>query len=375
MAVNKIAVIGSGFMGAGIAYVSAWNGINVVMVDIKQEYIDAGMERIRTDVMTGIDKGKITMSQAEGLMSRLNSTVDLENAVKDADMAIEAIFENMDVKKEVFAKIDAAAPPHCIIASNTSSLSIDELAKATNRPDKVIGMHYFSPVAAMKLLEIVIGEKTSDETIATAIAVGEKQNKQTVKAKNSPGFIVNRILMPVLREAILLYEQGVATKEEIDSAMTTIAKFPAGPFTLGDFVGLDIAFHSMSTLYRELGDCFKPPETLVKLVESGAIGTKAKKGFYQYGGQQENSEPPKGVDKNWLVTRITMPVLREAMILVDENIANEADIDLAMKLGASFPAGPFETAKSIGLDKVREEMTKLHDELGECYSVPKYLEK
>lgn len=373
MAVNKIAVIGTGLMGSGIAYVSAWNGINVTMVDTKQEYIDAGMERIRTDVMTGIDKGKITMPQAEGLMSRLHATTNLADAVKDADMVIEAIFEKMDIKKEIFRKIDAAAPPHCIIASNTSSLSIDELATATKRPDKVIGMHYFSPVAAMKLLEVVIGKKTSEQTVATAIAVGERQNKQTVKAKNSPGFIVNRILMPVLREAILLYEQGIATKEEIDIAMTAIAKFPAGPFTLGDFVGLDVAFNAMSTLYRELGDCFKPPKTLVKLIESGAIGTKAKKGFYQYGGQKEEPEPPKGVDKNWLVNRITMPVLREAMILVDNNIANKEDIDIAMKLGASFPAGPFETANKIGLDKVRAEMTKLYKELGECYSVPKYL--
>ncbi|MBN2228798.1 MAG: 3-hydroxybutyryl-CoA dehydrogenase [Candidatus Thorarchaeota archaeon] len=373
MAVNKIAVIGSGLMGSGIAYVSAWNGIHVTMVDIKQEYIDAGMERIRTDVMTGIDKGKISMSEAEGLMSRLNATIDLEGAVKDADMVIEAIFENMKVKKEVFAKIDAAAPPHCIIASNTSSLSIDELATATKRPDKVIGMHYFSPVAAMKLLEVVIGEKTSEETIAAAIAVGEKQKKQTVKAKNSPGFIVNRILMPVLREAIILYEQGVATKEEIDNAMTTKAKFPAGPFTLGDFVGLDVAFNAMSTLYRELGDCFKPPEVLAKLVEEGAIGTKAKKGFYQYGAEQAEPEEPKGVDSDWLVNRITMPVLREAMILVDHGIANENDIDIGMKLGASFPAGPFETLNKIGKDKVRNELEKLHKELGECYSVPKYL--
>ena len=178
--VNKIAVIGSGLMGSGIAYVSAWNGITVAMVDIKQEYIDAGMERIRIDVMTGIDKGKISMTEAQGLMERLSATVDVEDAVKDADMVIEAIFENMDVKKEVFAKVDAAAPEHCILATNTSSLSIDELASATKRPDKFIGLHYFSPVAAMKLLEIVIGEKTSEETIATSVAFGEKQGKTMV---------------------------------------------------------------------------------------------------------------------------------------------------------------------------------------------------
>ena len=374
MDVKKIVVIGAGLMGSGIAYISAWNGLEVKMVDIKEEFIEKGMERIRTDVMTGIDKGKMTMSEAEGLMGRLSATTNLEEAVKDADLVIEAIFENMKVKKEVFGKIDAAAPAHTVIASNTSSLSIDELATATKRPDKVVGMHYFSPVAAMKLLEIVIGEKTSDETIAAAIAVAEKQGKKIVKAKNSPGFIVNRILMPVLRESILLYEQGVATKEEIDVAMASKGKFPAGPFMLGDFVGLDIAFNAMSTLYRELGDCFKPPETLKKLVESGHIGTKSKKGFYEYGGTQDEPDPPTGVDTDWLVTRIIMPVIREAMILVDEGIAGKDDIDIAMKLGASFPVGPFELAEKIGMDKVREELGKLHKELGDCYSVPKMLQ-
>ncbi|MHA1576267.1 MAG: 3-hydroxyacyl-CoA dehydrogenase NAD-binding domain-containing protein [Candidatus Thorarchaeota archaeon] len=373
MEINKIVVIGAGLMGSGIAYVSASKGYQIILVDINQAAVDAGMERIRSDVMTGVDKGKLTISEAQSLMGNLSASTSIEDAVKEADLVIEAIFENMEVKKEVFGKVDANAPAHAILATNTSSLSIDELANSTGRPDKFIGMHYFSPVAALMLLEIVIGEKTSDETIAATIAVGEKQGKIPVKAKNSPGFIVNRILMPVLRESILLYEQGVATKEEIDSAMTVHAKFPAGPFTLGDFVGLDIAFNAMSTLYRELGDCFKPPEVLEKLVESGAIGTKAKKGFYDYGGVQVEPEAPKGVDALWLVDRITMPVIREAMLLVDQGIAEKDDIDLAMKLGASFPAGPFELAEKIGLETVKSKMTELFEKLGECYSVPKYL--
>jgi enoyl-CoA hydratase/3-hydroxyacyl-CoA dehydrogenase len=373
MEVKKIAVIGAGLMGSGIAYVSAWHGFNVTMVDIKQEFIDNGMEKIRSDVMTGIDKGKMTMSEAEGLMGRLSATTNTDEAVKDADLVIEAIFENMEVKKQVFSQIDAAAPEHTIIASNTSSLSIDELASATNRPDKVIGMHYFSPVAAMKLLEIVIGEKTDEDTIATAEAVGAKQKKISVKAKSSPGFIVNRILMPVTRESLKLYEQGAATMEEIDNAMTVHAKMPAGPFTLGDFVGLDIAYHAMSTLYRELGDCFKPPETLKNLVEAGELGTKTKKGFYDYSGTAAEPEEPKGADPEWIVMRITIPALREAMILVDDGIATKEDIDKAMKLGANFPEGPFETLERIGVDKVREELKKLNDELGECYSMPKML--
>ncbi|MHA1962993.1 MAG: 3-hydroxyacyl-CoA dehydrogenase NAD-binding domain-containing protein [Candidatus Thorarchaeota archaeon] len=371
--VQKIAVIGAGLMGAGIAYVSAWNGFNVTVVDIKQEFIDAGMERIRTDVMTGIDKGKISMTDAEGLMSRLNATTNTEEAVKDADLVIEAIFENMEVKKEVFAKIDAAAPDHCILSTNTSSLSIDELASATKRPDKFIGMHYFSPVPAMKLLEIVLGEKTSDETISKMEAVGEKQGKKTVIAKNSPGFIVNRLLMPVMRESILMLERGEATREEIDTAMVSIGKAPAGPFTLGDFVGLDIAYNAMSTLYREIGDCFKPPETLKNLVDSGDIGMKSKKGFYSYGGEEVEAEPPKGADPEWIVERLNIPAVREAMILIDDEIANKEDIDMAMKLGASWPLGPFEMLEQFGVDKVRDFIKKLHEELGDCYSVPKYL--
>jgi enoyl-CoA hydratase/3-hydroxyacyl-CoA dehydrogenase len=372
MDVKKIAVIGSGLMGSGIAYVSAWNGFEVTIVDINQELVDKGMERLRNDVMTGIDKGKLSITEAEGLMARLSGTVDTDAAVKDADLVVEAIFENMEVKKEVFGKIDAIAPAHCILATNTSSLSIDELASSTGRPDKFVGMHYFSPVPAMKLLEIVVGEKTSDETIAVAKAVGEKQGKSTVLAKNSPGFIVNRLLMPVMREAILMYERGEATKEEIDTAMVSIGDAPAGPFSLGDFVGLDIAFNAMSTLYRELGDCFKPPETLKSLVESGAIGMKSKKGFYDYKAESE-PEAPKGADGNWIVERLNMPAIREAMILVDDDIANKEDIDMAMKLGASWPMGPFEMADKYGMDKVKEFITKLEAELGECYSVPKML--
>jgi enoyl-CoA hydratase/3-hydroxyacyl-CoA dehydrogenase len=371
--VKKIAVIGAGLMGAGIAYVSAWNGFDVTVVDIKQEFVDAGMERIRTDVMTGIDKGKISMTDAEGLMSRLSATTDTEAAVKDADLVIEAIFENMDVKKEVFAKIDAAAPAHAILATNTSSLSIDELAEATKRPDKFIGMHYFSPVPAMKLLELVIGDKTSDETIAACEDVGKTQGKKTVRAKNSPGFIVNRLLMPVMREAILMLERGEATKEEIDTAMVSVGKAPAGPFSLGDFVGLDIAYNAMSTLYREIGDCFKPPETLKNLVEAGDIGMKSKKGFYSYSADEEEPAPSKGADPEWIVERLNIPAVREAMILIDDDIANEEDIDMAMKLGASWPMGPFEMLNQFGKDKVHEFIKKLNEDLGDCYSVPKYL--
>ncbi|MFW9956802.1 MAG: 3-hydroxyacyl-CoA dehydrogenase NAD-binding domain-containing protein [Candidatus Odinarchaeota archaeon] len=374
MEVRKIAVIGAGLMGSGIAYISAWNGFDVFMIDVNDAAVEAGMDRIRNDVMTGINKNKISMSDAEALMGRLKYGTNVEAGVKDADLIVEAIFENMEVKKKVFATVDAAAPKHAILATNTSSLSIDELANSTKRPSQFIGMHYFSPVAAMKLLELVIGKKTSKETIDTAMAVGKKQKKTCVQAKNSPGFIVNRILMPVLREAIVLYEKGVATKEEIDTAMTIHGGMPAGPFALGDFVGLDIAYNAMSTLYREIGDCFRPPETLKNLVDSGAIGTKAKKGFYDYTGAGGAAEPAKGANLQWLSVRIAVMAIREAMILVDDGIATKEDIDPAMVLGASFPKGPFAMANQIGMNKVHEELKKLNDEFGDCYSIPKMLQ-
>jgi 3-hydroxyacyl-CoA dehydrogenase len=180
--------------------------------------------------------------------------------------------------------------------------------------------------------------------------------------------------MPVMHEALLLYEKGVATKEEIDTAMVGISKAPAGPFALGDFVGLDIAYNAMSTLYREIGDCFKPPEILKSLVDAGHIGMKSKKGFYDYGASAPEPEPPKGADPNELVERINVMGVREACILVDDNIATVEDIDMAMKLGASWPMGPFEMLESFGKDKVRSLLEKLESELGECYSVPKMLQ-
>jgi 3-hydroxybutyryl-CoA dehydrogenase len=283
-------------------------------------------------------------------MNKVTATTEW-SGFGNADLIIEAVFESLDLKRGILLEIEAVTAGDAVFASNTSSIPISRIAEGSKHPEAVLGMHYFSPVAAMKLLELVIGEKTSQETIDAAVKVGEKQGKTTVQAKNSPGFIVNRILMPVLREGIILYEQGVATKEEIDTAMTVHGGMPAGPFALGDFVGLDIAYHAMSTLYRELGDCFKPPETLKNLVESGAIGTKAKKGFYDYSGAGGEAEPAKGADLKWLSVRIAVMAIREAMILVDTGIASKEDVDPAMVLGASFPKGPFAMAEDIGMDK------------------------
>ncbi|MFX1441063.1 MAG: 3-hydroxyacyl-CoA dehydrogenase NAD-binding domain-containing protein [Promethearchaeota archaeon] len=375
MSIKRIAVVGAGLMGSGITYVSAASGYDVMMMDIDDEAVGKGLDRLRSYVESGVKRGKLTDSDAEGLLGRVRTTTSAEAAVGDVDLVIEAVYENMDVKRDLFRRMDAAADQRTILASNTSSLSITELGKVTGRPEKVVGMHYFSPVPAMKLLEIVIGDQTSEDTTSTAIAVGEKQGKTTVKAKDSPGFIVNRIRAKLGRECILTYERGIATLREIDAALKEVYGVPMGPFELSDFVGLDVSMGTSTTLYQELGDCFKPPDTLKRLVEAGTLGRKTGSGFYEYReGKESEREEPKGVDPEWLTLRIILPYLREAMIEVEEEIATKEDINKAMILGTNYREGPFDTIERLGLDKIREEMKKLHSEFGDCYSLPRMLQ-
>ncbi|UCE08997.1 MAG: hypothetical protein JSW61_08360 [Candidatus Thorarchaeota archaeon] len=374
MSVKKIAVIGAGLMGSGISYVSAWSSYDVTMVDVNDEALERGVERLRSYVTSGIKRGKLSDSEAKDLLGRVKTTTNLEEAVSDIDLVIEAVYENMEVKKDLFNRMDSVASPRTILASNTSSLSISELGKSTARPAKVIGMHYFSPVPAMKLLEVVVGEQTSKSTIDTAIAVGHSQGKTTVRAKDSPGFIVNRLGAQILRASVLVFEQGIATAGEIDSAMKEQFGMPMGPLELTDFVGIDVSFSTMTTLYRAFGNCFKPPATLTELVESGTIGRKTGSGFYEYGDQQPRTEEAKGADPVKIALRIIVPYLREAMIEVETAIAVEEDIDKAMKLGRNFKEGPFETIERLGRDTVRKELRKLQEQFGDCYSPPKMLQ-
>jgi len=373
MKVKRIAVIGAGLMGAGISYVSRASGYDVIMSDLDDHAINRGLSRINEYVESGIKRGKLHVQDKEKIISQLVTTTNLDEAVSDVDLVIEAVFENMDIKKKLFKEMDHVAKPQTILASNTSSLSITELGKVTGRPDKVIGMHYFSPVPSMKLLEVILGKETKEDTIQTAMDVGQSQGKITVKAIDSPGFIVNRLRMQISRAAMLIYEQGLGSAEEIDTAMKEQLGTPMGSMELTDFVGLDVSFGTMSTLERELGKCYKVPETLKRFVQEGRIGRKAGKGFYAYDDQKRSLEKPKGADPSWLVTRIIMPYLREAIIEFETGIASKEDIDKAMKLGSNYKEGPFETISRLGLDKVRDELKKLQQEFGDCYSLPQML--
>jgi 3-hydroxybutyryl-CoA dehydrogenase len=282
MEISNVVVIGAGAMGSGIAYVVASSGYKVTIVDQTQEFLDKGMKGIRQKLKEGIERNKMTPAEAQKISQNIKTSVDLASAAADADLVIEAVFENMDVKKSIFTQLSQTAPDRCILASNTSTLSISEIATVVNSPARVVGLHFFNPPEAMKLVEVIIGEKSSEETVKVASAFAEQLGKTAIAARDNPGFIVNRLLVPMLNEAVKLLDEGVAGIEAIDQAAVLGAGFPAGPFVLADMVGLDVALASMRTLEDKLGSGYQPSPTLVRLVEEGKLGMKSGEGFHKY---------------------------------------------------------------------------------------------
>jgi 3-hydroxybutyryl-CoA dehydrogenase len=284
MEVKKIAVLGAGLMGHGITQVAAQIGkYEVIMRDIEQRFIDNGMNMIRDSLQRFLKKGQITEHQMNEILARIHPTLDLKEAVSKADLIIEAAPENAELKKEIFCEVDTYAPAHALIASNTSSVSITELASATKRPEKVCGMHFFNPPQLMKLIEIIKGAKTSDETIQTIQDVAQKLEKETVLVKkDSPGFIVNRILIPALNEAVALYWEGVADRDDIDKAIKLGLNWPQGPLMLLDYIGADTTLAIAEVLQKELSEKFHPHPELKQMVKAQLLGRKTGKGFYDW---------------------------------------------------------------------------------------------
>lgn len=282
MPIKHVAVVGVGAMGSGIAYVAAINGYDVTVMEPTKGLVEKGLKRIKDNVIVGVNKGKLTPKRAHETMARIKSTTDIHEAVNSADLIVEAVFEDMKVKKDVFGKIDASAPSHAILTSNTSSLSITEMASATRRPEQVIGLHFFNPVPAMKLVEVVMSEKTSEETRRIVDEFARSLGKDPVTVRDSPGFIVNRVLGPMLNEVAYILYEGRATAEDIDKAMVLGTNMPMGPLRLADYVGLDIALALIETLHKALGDKYKPCPLLVEKVKAGHLGMKTGKGFYEY---------------------------------------------------------------------------------------------
>lgn len=278
----KVLVIGAGTMGAGIAQVAALAGHNVYLRDIAQNFVDKGLTTITKNLTRLAEKGKMSAADKDAALGRITGIVDLTLG-KDADLVVEAAVENIELKKKIFAELDATVKEGSILASNTSSLSITAIASATKRPDKVIGMHFFNPVPVMKLVEVIRGMVTSEETYKTVVDLAKQFGKSPVTVNEAPGFVVNRVLIPMINEAALMLTEGVATAEDIDQAMKLGANHPMGPLALGDLIGIDVCLAIMEVLYTEFADSkYRPAPILRKMVRAGKLGRKTGSGFFNY---------------------------------------------------------------------------------------------
>ncbi len=380
MYIFKAAVVGAGAMGGGIAQVISFSGLPVVLKDIDQGMLDKGMETVRKIYQSRVDKGKMSAGEMQSKLDLITPTLTYDG-FEDVDIVIEAVPEIMKIKQQVFAELDQVCPEATIFASNTSALSISEMGAATRRPHKVIGMHFFNPAHVMKLVEIIPGLSTAQETVDDVLMFAESLRKLPVVVQECPGFLVNRLLMPYLNEATLCLQEGAATAEEIDTAAREFG-WPMGPFQLMDMLGLDICYHTGAYLYQEYGERMRGAALFEELVKAGRLGEKSGAGFYGYGGQSD--EPVKEMiarlqkegkaqtGTEFSMDRLMMPMINEAAECLLENVARPNDIDLAMIAGTGMTRagermGPLTLADEIGLDVVVEKLQAFQARYGERF--------
>lgn len=358
----KIGVIGAGTMGRGIAQVAAQNGHEVILQDIQSDALDSARNFLHKIIHRLIEKGKFSSDEGQGILNRINYSNEIES-LKDCGLVIEAIIEKIEVKQTIFGQLENICSPDTILASNTSSLSIASIAASCDKSERVIGIHFFNPAPLMKLVEIIPAVQTSKTTVSRAQDLIRSWGKITVLAKDTPGFIVNRVARPFYGEALRILEEGIADEATIDWAMTEIGGFRMGPFTLMDYIGNDINYTVTETVFQAFyyDPRYKPAFTQKRLSEAGYLGRKTGKGYYEYG--ENASQPQPNKDENLgqkIVDRIVVMLINEAADAAFLNIASEEDIDLAMTKGVNYPKGLLKWAEEIGYQECIDRLDSLY---------------
>jgi enoyl-CoA hydratase/3-hydroxyacyl-CoA dehydrogenase len=372
--VETVAVLGAGSMGHGIAEVAALAGYDVVLRDIEEEFVQRGYDDIEWSLGKLAEKDRITDEAAEAALERVTPMVDLEAAVADADVVIEAVPEKMEIKKEVYDDLVSYAPDEAIFATNTSSLSITELSEVTDRPERFCGMHFFNPPVRMQLVEVISGVHTDEATLEAIEGLAEAFDKTPVRVrKDSPGFVVNRVLVPLMNEAAWLVHDDVATVAEVDSTTKFALGLPMGSFELADQVGIDVGYHVLEYMHEVLGDAYEPCPLLAEKVEAEELGQKTGRGFYDYE-DGDGADVPTDEVRDDVADRLTALMANEVAALVGGDVADPASIDRAMQLGAGFPDGPAKLADGAGIADLVDTLDTLHEETGAArYEANDYL--
>jgi 3-hydroxybutyryl-CoA dehydrogenase len=358
-----IAVVGAGTMGAGIAQSAALAGLSTVMLDVQENALARGRETMKGDLERRVERGRLSEDERREALDLVSTTTSLE-ACADAPLVVEAVIEDLEVKRRVFADLEAVVGGETVLATNTSSLSVAGIAAATERPERVVGMHFFNPVPAMRLVEIVSGPSTDPSAARRAEEVAERLGKTPIRVSDTPGFIVNRVARPFYLEALRLVEEGVEPGR-IDAAIRG-AGFRMGPLELADLIGHDVNLAVSESLFERYyyQPRFRPSHLQRSMVEAGLLGRKSGRGFYDYGAEKQEEV---GEVAEHVALRVICCVVNEAYLALSEGVATAEDIDKAMKLGANYPRGPFEWAEEIGVQSILRMLDSLRDAYGEAY--------